>query len=92
MEVESEYKVLMVHMKCDECNGGLMESVGNTALMTYPPKYPHKCNKCGCRENYTRIYPYQKICANRRSNTIRKCTIRRKENIRDDNRNDSELL
>lgn len=60
MEVIKEVKVVEVNMKCDECNEGLMEPVGNNVLMTNPPKYPHKCNKCGYRENYTRIYPYQK--------------------------------
>ena len=33
---------------------------GNIVLTTYPAQYPHKCNKCGCRKTFDRMYPFHK--------------------------------
>ena len=51
-EIVVEVKTLSVHMKCDKCQNGLMESDGNIVLTSEPPLYPHKCNNCGYMENY----------------------------------------
>ncbi len=62
MEVQAEAKVVLVAMKCDHCANGYMEhdEVVN-ALMTYPPKYSHRCSNCGHVETYTHLYPYHKV-------------------------------
>lgn len=57
-----ECKVLMVHNVCEKCGIGLMLPQDNgCVLSTYPPTYPHKCDKCGNEEHYHIRYPYQKI-------------------------------
>ena len=64
MELVQEAKVLLVHMQCEECNEGFMEEDEtdmNVILATYPPQYPHKCNKCGYVENYFKCYPHQML-------------------------------
>lgn len=60
-EVMAEVKVMAVHMKCDECGEGLMESVDNLAYAGNPPQYRHKCNKCGHEAYYPQRYPYQRF-------------------------------
>ena len=60
MEVEYDVKTVLVRMKCDKCKEGFMEKDGNIILTSYPPRFPHKCNYCGHRENYTVQYPYTK--------------------------------
>lgn len=43
---------VMVHMDCDEPNcKGEMIATGD-ALLSYPARYPHKCNQCGCTATY----------------------------------------
>ena len=60
MEVVADTKVLTVHMKCDECKEGYMVMDGDIVLTTYPAQYPHKCNKCGHRKTFNRMYPFHK--------------------------------
>lgn len=60
MEVVADTKVLTVHMKCEKCDKGYMIMDGNIVLTTYPAQYPHKCNKCGCRKTFDRMYPFHK--------------------------------
>lgn len=57
---EAKTLIVIVKMKCEKCGEGLMEKFGNTVLATYPPQYPHKCNKCGKVENYPVEYPYMR--------------------------------
>ena len=56
MESRQEVKTYRVRMLCDECNGE-MKATGET-LMTYPPKYIHKCELCGLVVTYAVSYPY----------------------------------
>lgn len=51
---ETEVKTIKVSAFC-EC-GGEFEFMG-TVLMSYPPQYPHVCNKCGKSENFMAKYP-----------------------------------
>lgn len=57
MEVVAETKLLTVHMKCDQCGEGFMVMDGDIFLTTYPTQYPHKCNKCGHRKTFDKMYP-----------------------------------
>jgi len=41
---------------CDKCGEGKMRNAG-TALLSYPPQYPHTCDKCGHQVVFSRIYP-----------------------------------
>lgn len=56
MESRSNIQLVKVVLHCDGC-GGRMEGTGSV-LLTYPPKYPHKCSDCGFIENYYKCYPY----------------------------------
>ena len=43
---------------CDVCNEGEMLPTG-FVLTSNPPKYPHRCNKCGTTMDVSGIkYPY----------------------------------
>ena len=46
---------IKTEMICDKC-GGTMIPTG-MCLMSNPPKYPHKCDKCGFEETYNVSYP-----------------------------------
>lgn len=59
MEKCVDVKILLIHNVCDKCENGLMEPYGDTALMSNPPKYQHKCTNCGFTDFYTTRYPYQ---------------------------------
>lgn len=61
MELVAEAKILLVHMKCEKCENGLMLPTGNNAFLTEPPQFLHKCNNCGNEETYRVQYPYQKL-------------------------------
>jgi len=50
-----EVRTVMVHWDC-EC-GGLMEPTCGCLPMS-PPKFPHKCDKCGHEETSYKRYPY----------------------------------
>ena len=58
-EIRHEVRTFLVDMVCENCSEGYMRPVGNIALSTYPIQYPHKCEKCGYTQNYTKNYPYE---------------------------------
>lgn len=63
MEQTTEVNCVEITMICDKCGAGVMGPTGYS-YMTSPPKYPHKCNKCGNSDTYRKIYPcieYRKI-------------------------------
>jgi len=47
-------KTVLVRMMC-KC-GGEMKPTG-ICLTSYPPQYPHVCNKCGTNATYNVSYP-----------------------------------
>ena len=53
-EVKREVKSYIIYADC-EC-GGIFKPT-NMCLMSYPPQYPHKCNKCGKEEIFSHTYP-----------------------------------
>lgn len=57
MEIRKIVRTYSVDKSCDECKVGFMRAT-NLALLTYPPKYPHQCNKCGHEETYHKTYPF----------------------------------
>lgn len=44
------------HYECDFCGQGQVLPVG-TVLLSMPPIYPHRCNKCGQPYNFPHRYP-----------------------------------
>jgi uncharacterized Zn finger protein len=60
MERETECKVVTVELECDECGGTLVFT--GTALLSSPPQFPHKCDKCGVVRNVLdRPYPHTRV-------------------------------
>lgn len=55
MEKEVEVKTVEVRQYCDKC-GEEMRFTGET-LLSNPPKYVHKCNKCGNSTWCSKSYP-----------------------------------
>jgi predicted RNA-binding Zn-ribbon protein involved in translation (DUF1610 family) len=55
---ERTYKVRTVGVdyQCDKCGDGVMEQTGEM-LLTDPPKWRHKCNRCGEVANLWQKYP-----------------------------------
>jgi|JI10StandDraft_1071094.scaffolds.fasta_scaffold883266_3 DNA-directed RNA polymerase subunit RPC12/RpoP len=51
-----EVRTIGVDYLCDKCGDGLMEHTG-IMLMSDPPKYPHKCNRCGTVMDFFQKYP-----------------------------------
>ena len=57
MKIEKvEMITYKVKAKCEKCEEGYMQFRGET-LLSYPPQYKHKCNKCGYEACYREIYP-----------------------------------
>ena len=56
MESRDNVQLVKVMLYCDGC-GGRMISTGSV-MLTYPPKYPHKCDDCGYMETCKKPYPY----------------------------------
>lgn len=56
MEIRKIVRTYSVDKSCDECKVGFMRPA-NTALLTYPQKYPHTCDKCGNEDVYYKTYP-----------------------------------
>lgn len=57
MPIEQEpLRPIRVDYKCDKCGDGCMRPTG-TVLMSDPPKYEHRCQLCGARQNFTHQYP-----------------------------------
>lgn len=42
---------------CDTCHDGRMRPTGE-AYLTNPPRYLHRCNKCGAEQTFGVCYPY----------------------------------
>jgi hypothetical protein len=57
MEQELPAELVIVKMICDKCGDGEMKPDGNIALLSDPPKYPHRCDKCSSTDSYTQRYP-----------------------------------
>lgn len=55
-EKKIKVKVYQVTYICDACGVGEMVPTG-VALMSNPPQYPHKCNKCGSENTLRSKYP-----------------------------------
>lgn len=58
-EVKYEIKQVEVHKKCPKCGKGHMIATGKM-IAKETLQFPHKCDKCGHKENYTNTYPYSK--------------------------------
>ena len=57
MKIEKvEMIAFKVYAKCDKCEKGNMETTKET-LLSYPPQYKHKCNRCGYEAYYREQYP-----------------------------------
>jgi hypothetical protein len=57
MEVRREVKTYIIEYECPECKEGNLYPTGRV-LLSSPPQYPHKCNKCGYKETFRGIkYP-----------------------------------
>ena len=52
---KQEVKTFVLNLICDEC-GGEMVFKGD-GVLTYPPKFPHICTKCGKEVITDKIYP-----------------------------------
>ena len=61
MAIEKKIKVIPVevHQYC-ECGGEFIPT--GFVYTTYPPKYPHECNKCNKRETFEKSYPTIEYC------------------------------
>lgn len=59
MESRFELKTFIVRYFCDPCSkkGGGEYLPTGIALLTNPPQYPHKCNRCGNVQNFNKRYP-----------------------------------
>lgn len=45
-EKRTEVRTFMVRLMCDKCGEGEMKPTG-VQLLSNPPQYPHRCDKCG---------------------------------------------
>ena len=55
-EIKTEVKTYQIDYVCDECGCGYLRPTGE-ALLTHPPKYPHKCKTCGFKKTFKNKYP-----------------------------------
>lgn len=53
---EVEVKAVKVSAFC-ECGGEFKRANTGGMLATYPPQYPHICDKCGKQETFYVSYP-----------------------------------
>ena len=58
-EEEVPVTVVEVVKKCT-CGGEFEFTPEMITTLEYPPHYTHTCNKCGKKERFLRVYPYQK--------------------------------
>lgn len=42
---------------CDKCKEGEMLPTGENMWLSNPPKFPHRCNKCGFESAFIERYP-----------------------------------
>ena len=47
---------IRVDYKCDTCGEGYYRHTG-IVLTSYPPQFPHACNKCGDSRTFWERYP-----------------------------------
>ncbi|AOY53362.1 hypothetical protein [Clostridium perfringens] len=57
MEKEFLIKPVLVKYICDFCNKGEMMPNGKNNWLSNPPKFEHKCNKCGNKIVLNEKYP-----------------------------------
>lgn len=57
MEKVTELKAVRVRQMCEQpgCDGEMLPE--HYVIDSYPPIYPHRCNKCGCYAEYNVSYP-----------------------------------
>jgi uncharacterized Zn finger protein len=51
-ETRTVMQTIQIDYTCDDCGQGQMRSDGMT-LTSFPPQYPHECNKCGAVKTFT---------------------------------------
>lgn len=67
-EKRTEVRTFMVRLMCDKCGEGEMKQTG-VQLLSNPPQYPHRCDKCGSEttirggKTYPRI-EYEEVTPN----------------------------
>lgn len=56
-ETKQEVKTWLVRYNCDKpgCAGEMVPT--GVAWMSYPMKYPHRCNQCGATLTFLDSYP-----------------------------------
>lgn len=59
METSKKINIIKIDFICSKCNIGYLRPTGEV-LLSLPPKYPHKCNKCDYKETFNLTYPYYK--------------------------------
>jgi hypothetical protein len=56
-EKKMPVRTVQVNYQCDAAGcDGYMSPTG-TANLSYPPRYPHRCSKCGSEESFKARYP-----------------------------------
>lgn len=64
MERETECEVVTFELECDACGGTLVFT--GEVLLSSPPQFPHKCDKCGIVRNVLdRPYPHTRVVPTR---------------------------
>jgi len=58
-EKEFQVKPVLLRYLCDRagCDGEVLYDQNAAVLTTQPPKYVHKCEKCGHEYQLTKAYP-----------------------------------
>ena len=56
-EVREVLRPVRVNLRCPKCNDGFMHRSNDGVLLSNPPKYEHKCSKCGTVLHLTEVYP-----------------------------------
>jgi hypothetical protein len=52
---ETPMQPVRIEAGCDKCDGTLV--FDGIVLTSYPPQYPHTCDRCGWRNNLREHYP-----------------------------------
>jgi predicted RNA-binding Zn-ribbon protein involved in translation (DUF1610 family) len=60
LTIKTPMQVVRVELVCPKCGEGKMASTNGPAILSSPPQYPHKCDKCG-HEDHVRGYLYPSI-------------------------------
>lgn len=59
-EVSTPAQLVVVDYACDHCEEGQMLP-DNITLTSFPPQYPHVCNKCGHKAVFKERFPTTRI-------------------------------